>query len=151
VSGEVTEVYATISQGDHEGAPVSTAHAVLTHTNGAISHVRGVWGPPHIQFSTSFNVAGSGGVLSFDSAVQDSWRLDTGASSGSTQAAPDTSFVESPYLTELRDFMEAIAGDRRPSVNAADGVVALDLALAASESIRTEASVRFTTWSEESR
>jgi myo-inositol 2-dehydrogenase/D-chiro-inositol 1-dehydrogenase len=146
VCGDVSEVYATASAGDHDGIPVSTAHAVLTHTSGAISHVTGVWGPPGIRFATSFHVSGTQGVLTFDSEAHDVTRLnlDDAGTAALAGAAQD------PFLDELRDFSLAIGGGHQARLSARDGVVALDLALAALESIRTGAAVPFHMWSEES-
>lgn len=147
VAGDVTEVYATIGRGSgDDGHEVTTAHAVLTHASGALSHVRGVWGPPSTTFATSFSVAGEDGVLTYDSAEESSLRLDIGTRRGGGEVRPATDLLESPYLTELREFAEAFAGGPAPRVSAADGVVAVDLALAALESIATGAPVRCTTW-----
>lgn len=149
VCGEVCEVYATASQGDRDGVPISTAHAVLTHTTGAISHVTGVWGPPAITFSYGFHVSGTQGVLSFDSATSDSVRVNTtGAHVGATSLM-DAGSGENPFHSELQDFARAIGGGRPARVTARDGVVAVDLALAAMESIERGAVVPFRTWGEE--
>ena len=140
--GEVTEVYATSSSTHTEaGAYVSAAQAVLTHASGAISYVRGVWGPPGTTFWTSFNVAGDHGVLRFDTREEKSLQFDGLPSSRGGELLPDLSFVESPYLTQLREFANAFEGGPKPRVSCADGVVAVGLALAALESIETGVSV----------
>ncbi|WP_264372462.1 Gfo/Idh/MocA family protein [Georgenia subflava] len=141
VAGDVTDVYATLAQGEEDGLPIAMAHAVLTHAGGAISHVRGVWGAPSTTFSTSFHVAGDGGVLTYDSRDARALTLDVGTGSGGGRL-PDISLGESPYLTQLREFAGAIAGGPVPRVSAADGVAAVELALAALTSIETGDSVR---------
>lgn len=141
--GEVTEVYATAARDrSGSGADVSVAEAVLTHAGGAISHVRAVWGPPGSTFWTSFNVAGSAGVLRFDTREEKSFRLD-GASTTAGAMLPDLGFVESPYLTELREFARAFEGGPTPRVTGSDGVTAVRLAEAVQESIRTGHAVAF--------
>ncbi|MGW0802510.1 Gfo/Idh/MocA family protein [Nonomuraea sp. NPDC002799] len=135
VAGEVVEVYATQLTVDRDGQPVQTAHVVLTHADGAISHVRGLWGPPHVTFRTSFHVAGDEGVLHFDSADPPGVRLDLGPVPAGGEERPAPVAGESPYLTEIREFAEAIAGGPAARVTAADGVVAVELAEAALESL----------------
>jgi len=147
VAGDVTEVYATLATGRaDDGGEVATAHAVLTHASGAVSHVRGVWGPPTTTFATSFHVAGEDGVLEWRSTDPGALRLDLAEAPGGGERRPATDLFESPYLTELREFAAAFAGGPEPRVSAADGVVAVDLALAAIESIATGEPVPFTTW-----
>src|SRR5690625_7956701 len=48
---------------------VRTAHVVLTHTSGVISHCRGLWGPPGTAFRYTFDLAGDAGKLQYDSAA----------------------------------------------------------------------------------
>lgn len=132
IAGEVTEVQATLSAAGQR----QTAHVVMTHADGAISHVNGVWGPPHLTFRTGFHVAGDAGVLRFDSAAAPGLRLDLGPAPTGGQTRPDPVGGESPYLTELREFSEALAGGPAPRVSAVDGAIAVELAEAALASLR---------------
>jgi predicted dehydrogenase len=141
VAGEVVEVYAMHNTAQRDGQPVQTAHVVLTHAGGAISHTRGVWGPPHLTFRTSFHVAGDGGVLHFDSAGPPGIRLDLPPVPAGGEMRPAPAAGESPYLTEIREFAEALAGGPAPRVTAVDGTVAVDLAEAALQSIHSRAAV----------
>nr|WP_297111015.1 Gfo/Idh/MocA family oxidoreductase [Tessaracoccus sp.] len=142
--GEVTEVYATAARDrSSSGVEVSVAEAVLTHEGGAISYVRAVWGPPGTTFWTSFNVAGDGGVLRHDTRDEKSFRLDGGASAAEGAMLPDLSFVESPYLTELREFASAFAGGPTPRVTGEDGAIAVRLAAAVQASIELGRGVAF--------
>jgi predicted dehydrogenase len=145
VCGDVSEVYAVTSESQHNGTPTATAHAVLTHTNGAISHVTGTWGPPGIRLTTSYHVSGTHGVLSFDSASEQTIRLNTPDRAG----APDVRAGGDPFVAELSEFGRALNGGPPARLNARDGVIAVDLALAALESIRTGKAVPFHTWNEE--
>jgi len=59
-AGEITRVYATQNPA-HLSADTNhtiTAHVTLTHANGTISHIRGFWGPPGMEFHTSISVSG---------------------------------------------------------------------------------------------
>ncbi|MFD6178322.1 MULTISPECIES: Gfo/Idh/MocA family protein [unclassified Isoptericola] len=134
IAGEVVEVYATAS-GD--GVTTAAAQVLLTHESGAISAVNGLWGAPGTTFRTAFSIAGSGGVLEHDTHRDDSFRIETDATGRGPSDRPDSSFTESPYTHELRDFLGAIRGGGAPRVTWADGVRAAELALAANTSIRT--------------
>jgi len=138
IAGEVTEVYAVKSS----VSGCETAQVVLTHERGALSYVTGVWGAPGTTFATTFSVAGSTGVLTHDSRTDTSLRFDLGAAPTDTHAMrPDTSLGESPYLSELREFAEAIAGGAEPRVSLLDAKSAVGLAVAANASIASGQSV----------
>jgi myo-inositol 2-dehydrogenase/D-chiro-inositol 1-dehydrogenase len=139
ICGEVETVYAVQSpapDGDVVPAAV-TAHAVLTHTGGAISHVQAVWGGPGTAFRTSFDVAGSSGVLHHDSREDAAVVVDILGAERGSGVVPRTGLLESPYLTQLRDFATAIVTGTTPRVTAEDGFVAVALAEAAARSVLT--------------
>jgi myo-inositol 2-dehydrogenase/D-chiro-inositol 1-dehydrogenase len=144
LAGEVVEVYATQRTAGQGAHTRQTAHVTLTHAAGAISHVAGVWGPPHLTFRTSFDVAGDAGNLHFDSAEQSTVRLDLDRRSGGELRAPDGG-PESPYLTQIRELAAAISGGSAPRVSAVDGAIAVDLAVAGIESLARGAAVRVDT------
>ncbi|MFG2197149.1 Gfo/Idh/MocA family protein [Streptomyces sp. NPDC048639] len=137
LAGDVVRVYAQ-SRGHlrppAEAGAVAAATAVLTHASGAISHVHGVWGLPDSDFRTTFRIAGRGGVLTHDSTQTEAFRIV--AQDGAT-GIPDTILTESPFLTELRDFASAVQGGPTPRVTARDGLAAVQIGLAATESART--------------
>jgi predicted dehydrogenase len=138
VAGEVVRVYARQS-GDLAApvgpAPVAAATAVLTHESGAISTVRGVWGPQETPFQTNFRVAGPGGVLEHDSEATNAFKLisQTRDESG---VMPDVALVENPYHREIAEYAAAFKGGRS-RVTAADGVAAVAIAEAALKSVAT--------------
>ncbi len=137
-AGEVSEVFArsvsTPSTGESLG--VVSAHVVLTHRSGALSHVTGTWATAGTPFHTSFDVAGVAGVLTHDSAEHPPLRVSGTSSTAGTGLLPATT-GESPYLSEIRELAAAFRGGPPPRVSAADGVAAVQLALAANESLRT--------------
>ncbi len=134
ISGEVTTVYAVRSSSGPATKQVS-AQVVLTHQSGAISYVSGVWGAAGTAFTTSFSIAGTAGVLTHDAGTGGSFRLNAGEASPLASMRPDTSFVESPYLTELREFARAFSTGAVPRVSIEDGARAVELAAAANLSI----------------
>ena len=141
IVGEVTDVYAVKSVSATAAEPCVTAQVTLTHEGGALSYISGVWGAPGTTFVTSFSIAGSHGVLRHDSRHDAAFQLDGGAVEKGGGMRPDTSLGESPYLTQLREFADAFAGGQSPRVSLEDGARAVELAMAANESIATGASV----------
>lgn len=112
-----------------------TAHVVLTHRNGVISHIQGVWAAQGMPFRTSIEVSGSTGRLRYDSAEDHSLRVDAVLAPEDEDYLPPMSAQESPYYSEIADFIAAIGGGREAAVSAADGVQALAVAEAAHASI----------------
>ncbi|SEE49677.1 myo-inositol 2-dehydrogenase / D-chiro-inositol 1-dehydrogenase [Jiangella alba] len=140
IAGEVVEVFATRVADDT--APAVSAQVLLTHENDAISAVNGIWGAAGTTFRTAFSIAGDQGMLRYDSTESGSFRLDGGKGDGGASDRPDSSFTESPYLLELREFIDAVRGGATPRVTWADGIRAVEIALAANASIATGQPVR---------
>lgn len=139
MAGPVSTVFATGSRVE-QTPPIETAHVLLTHESGAISHCRGLWGAPSTAFSYSFHIAGTGGVLSYDSQRDTGFDLDAAARQSildNDGFTPKASFGESPFEAELREFGEAMLGGPEPRVSAQDGLYAVELSLAALESLKT--------------
>ncbi|WP_329267135.1 Gfo/Idh/MocA family protein [Streptomyces sp. NBC_01451] len=138
--GDVVRVHAR--QQGHVTAPapegaVATGTAVLTHADGTITQVVGVWGPPGTPFRTTFHVSGTGGTLQHDSRAHPDLRITGAGADGPAEGIPAGDFGESPYLTQIREFAEAFAGGPEPRVSGRDGVAAVRIAEAAAESART--------------
>lgn len=150
LAGDITGVYAvqntTGADGAAGGEParIVSAHVTLTHESGAISHIQGVWGPPGMDFRTSFDIAGDSGALRFDSAADTSVVRNLPAGVADS-CLPPAGVEESPYLTEIREFADAFAGGAAPRVSLEDGIIAVAIAEAALESLRTGRSVPFST------
>jgi predicted dehydrogenase len=147
VAGDVVRVYAVQNPPTVDGkVPRNVvAHVTLTHAEGAISHVQGIWGPPGMDFRTSFDVAGDRGRLSFDSATAGTLEENLCTPNAAGSYLPPTSAEESPYLLQLREMAGAFLGGSLPRVRVADGIVAVALAQAAQESIAAGASIEFDT------
>ena len=134
ISGPVVSVFGTRSA-PVEGSPVVSAQLQLTHASGAISFVTGVWGAPGLTFSTSFSIAGDAGVLEHDSRDDNTARVDLGRATTAASDRPDSALIESPYLSQLREFVGAWRGEQNARVTGTDGVTAVRVARAAIESI----------------
>ena len=143
LAGPVERVYAQQSVSTAADT-VRTAHAVLTHTSGAISHCRGLWGPPGTRFRYTFDLAGDGGRLQYDSAGDPGVVFDEVATT--TQRSgdgflPDVSGMRSPYAEEILEFAAALRSGTPTRVSAADGAYAVEVSRAALESLRTGRSI----------
>jgi myo-inositol 2-dehydrogenase/D-chiro-inositol 1-dehydrogenase len=138
LAGDVVRVYAVQSApaGDADAPDAVTAHVVLTHAGGALSHVQGTWGARGLAFRTSADVAGSAGTLAIDSTESPS-RIDIPAARESDGYLPPPTHAESPYTAQLRDYVAAIAEEREARVTPDDGIRAVAVAEAAMESLRT--------------
>lgn len=136
VFGEVERVYSKTLLGR---TPKRLDYSLVTlrFASGAIAHVEGTWS--HTGFRYGFEAAGSGGVLSFDSArvapLVVAQRQQ--AAGGAGVAVPESPLAESPYTTEIRHFVRCIERGEKPQVAAEDAYKALEISLAAMESACT--------------
>ena len=137
LAGEVTRVSAVSTRTGGADHPVEAAHVLLTHASGAISHVAGLWGPAHVEFTTEYSVTGTLGSLEHSSAAERNYHTNLATTTGGGGLLPDVDPAESPYFLELREFVAAIQGRQTPRVVAADGVEAVRLANAALLSLET--------------
>ncbi len=145
VAGEVIQVFGVQNPPTIDGRVPRhvVAHVTLTHEGGAISHVQGIWGPHGMDFRTSFDIAGDGGRLRFDSSVAGTTIENLSTPEIGASRLPPGSTDESPYLTQIREIARAFKGGPAPRVSLDDGIIAVALAEAARESIETGASVDF--------
>ena len=143
LAGPVERVFAQQSIASSDQT-VRTAHVVLTHASGALSHCRGFWGPTGTAFRYTFDLAGDGGRLQYDSAGDPGIMFDAVASRRQASGAgflPDVSTLRDPYAAELVEFIAARADGSDARVTPADGVRAVEVASAALESLRTGRSI----------
>jgi predicted dehydrogenase len=89
-------------------------------------------------FRTTFEVAGSGGLVQHDSRNVATVRVNT--TDGATLQQP-TATGEDPYYLQLDAFISAVRNSTAVPVTAQDGAMALSIALAAIESAKTGAVV----------
>ncbi len=133
--GPVVRVFARGLYGrpEHAGL-IDYALVTLRFASGAVAHLTGSWahsGP----MRTSFEVAGDGGLLEFDTAKTATLSFtpnNAPASSQSPWAATDD-----PYYQELRAFTDALLSHSPMPVTVYDAREAVRVALAALESIQT--------------
>lgn len=133
-AGEVATVFSRDSGTLDAPDTAVHAHVVLTHVSGAVSECTAVWRPGG-RFGTSFTIAGDSGLLEHDSLTDPPFRLEELPSE--ERWSPSVPFAEAPHAATLREIHAALTGGPEPRVTAADGVVALQIAEAAAESVRT--------------
>jgi predicted dehydrogenase len=145
LAGEVTQVYAVQNPPSVGGRLPRevVAHVTLTHAGGAISYLQGSWLPPHTVFHTTFDIAGTDGVLRFDSSASVSVTENLPPAPRSHSYLPQRTGSETPYDAEIREFATAFAGGPAPRVSISDGIIAVALAEAALTSIREHRAVEF--------
>lgn len=113
---------------------------LLRFASGVIAHVEGSWAHPAGTFYTRAEMAGTEGLVSFDSrkAVPFSLaRRVTEAGGPPGVAVPESPVDESPYLQEMTHFLAACRGEETLLVTPEDGREALRIALAVTTSIQS--------------
>ncbi|MED4570284.1 Gfo/Idh/MocA family oxidoreductase [Brevibacillus agri] len=134
--GDVERVYAKSLLG-RGFARMDYALVTLRFQNGMIAHVEGSWA--HEGFSMKMELAGSEGIIQYDSAKEKPLiavnRAKQAGMSG--VAVPESPLRENPYFRELKHFIDCIENDREPRVTVEDAVKAVEIARAALESIET--------------
>ena len=134
VAGEVVRVFATVVG---EGPEPTFGMAVLTHADGALSHVMGRWGHRSETFRTSFSIAGASGLVRHESGASDGLVFDRPGAAGGGELLPVSHPARSPFTTELAEFAASCSGGAPPRVTARDSLAALGIALAARQSAAT--------------
>ena len=140
-----------------------TARVVLTHENGAVSRLRGAWGPDTLSFSTSIRIEAPDGSALFswpgDAADGTAVAAADGAAAGpgvgpGVGAAPAAEnepgdylpvqdVATSPYTLQNAEFAAARSSGGPARVSPYDGVMAVALAEAAYASIASGGPVDF--------
>jgi predicted dehydrogenase len=132
IAGDVTSVYARASGGSR-----SHGIAILTHATGTISHIEASWAAPAPVFRTQLEVAGSRGLLQFDSEetapIKPKLHLDTASA---TTGLSEIDLAVNPFEAELQHFLDVLDGGREPVLTPYDGAAAVQVAAAATTSAR---------------
>ena len=140
VAGDVKSVFAKKVSTSKPGAGVDHGLVILTHRNGAISHVEGSWAYPAPMFRTKFEIAGSNGLIQQDS--DNTAAIGLHLRQGHEADIPDvplpsSPLSENPYTTQIKAFYESLVEEKAVPVTGADGLAALQISLAAIESTET--------------
>lgn len=130
--GEVTSLYSRSVGAETQQGP-DYALTTLTFDSGCIAHVEATWMDP-AGFRTTFEVAGSKGLIEYDS--RNAAILKTAAGG---KVAPESPLapLDDPYFLELSGFLNAVRNHTPPPVTGYDGFMALSIGLTARESAMT--------------
>jgi predicted dehydrogenase len=134
VAGDVERVYCQ----RHLGPNADYALVTLRFRSGAIGHIEGCWAYPAGIFRTSFDIAGKGGLLTYDSEAAVPLRLrlkETEAAKGGVIVPSSPLAAEdNPYLREIRHFLECVERGEEFRVTARDAMAAVQIGCAARQS-----------------
>lgn len=133
--GEVKQIYSR-SVAIEKGSGPDYALSTLTFENGAVAHVESTWMDPCGYLRTAYEVAGSEGLIQFDSRDCPAIR--------STAGKPEFPLArtDDPYYLELRGFLDSVTQGVPPPVTGEDGLAALRISCAAIQSAKTGKLVR---------
>ncbi len=136
--GEVVRVFARGLV--HQTLPQQRDHSftLLRFQSGMIAHVEATWAlPPGGPFITKVELAGNKGLMAFDNQtsmpIQGYWQ----GSAGSSNTIPESPVAVDPFQAEIAHFLQCIEQDKPPLVTLEDAFAALQISLAALESIET--------------
>ncbi|WP_127586100.1 Gfo/Idh/MocA family protein [Paenibacillus koleovorans] len=138
--GEVRTVYAA----ERKSEGVIYASVTLRFASGAIANVEAHWGYPG-PFLTQVELAGTGGVLRFDSQTSRSLVIQQADPEGTATRGvgfPLRPALKDPFSIQLEQFLACIRSGDEPLVTAQDGVTAVRIAYAAAQSLETGLPVR---------
>ena len=124
--GEVKSLFSRSLSSDETGSgPDYHALTTLTFENGCVAHVEGTWMDPG-GFRTSFEIAGSKGLIQHDSRDNSALRTTTKAtgSEGAPLPSLEGNFgpLEDPYYLELDGFLTAVRTSTLPPISGRDGI-----------------------------
>jgi myo-inositol 2-dehydrogenase / D-chiro-inositol 1-dehydrogenase len=144
LGGPVKRVFARSLLATHPDSPRDYALVTLGFESGAMALVEGGWAYPAGVFRTGFDLAGTEGLIEWDSESSESIRrylLPTGPGETAEVGLPLTVMAEDPYTTEIKHVHDALVHDRPFAVTPREAATALRLGLAARASLRSGRSV----------
>ncbi|REE85301.1 putative dehydrogenase [Paenibacillus taihuensis] len=130
--GDVKSVYAL----NRTGPSIDYALVTLRfRDHPAIVHLEGHWGYPG-PFTTAVEMAGSSGVVRFDSSLSRSLHVQQSAAAAALKAVevPRSPSYRNPYEVELSHFIACIRSGEEAAVTAEDAKKAVEIAIAAKKS-----------------
>ncbi len=112
--------------------PIDYGLTTIRFECGVIAHCEGSWADLG-QFRTSFDIAGSGGLLRHDSTQMPTLRtqLRSGQEGLAAVQVPESPAVKSPYLLEDEHFVHCVLTGEKPAISGEEALAAVEVALAA--------------------
>jgi predicted dehydrogenase len=139
LGGEVTRVYARSARASNPKSIGDYALVTLGFASGAIAQIEGGWSYPKGTFRTSLDIAGSQGLIEWHSDSSSTIKsfLEIGNTEADAVGIPSSVLSEDPYTTQIKHFKHAITTNTPFDVTPQDAMAALEIALAARESLVT--------------
>ena len=144
LAGPVARVFARSLRSRHPESNRDYALVTLGFESGAMALVEGGWVYPAGTFRTGFDLAGTDGVIEWDSESTESihrYLLPTETGAAPEVGLPLTVMAEDPYTTEIKHVHAALVSGEPFAVTPAEAAAALRIGLAARTSLRTGRSV----------
>lgn len=151
IFGEVERVFA---RGLTFAGESMRDHSLITlrFKNGAMGHIEGSWASPPGQFRTTLELAGAGTLLEWDSSDLSPFTVSVDAAKTGDEKIPGADNplapTDDPYYLEFKHVLECLDAGKPFLVSPHDGLMALKLALAAIESMKTGQPVTLDTFTE---
>jgi predicted dehydrogenase len=145
LAGEADRVYAKSVRESQSEAAIDYALVTIHFKSGAMAQFEGGWAYPPGYFRTSLDIAGSEGLLEWQSDDSQTIKAFLKTSEDKTVARvaiPSSVLAEDPYTSEIKHAYDAIKNNKAFLVTPQDGLEALRLALAAKESLKTGKAIR---------
>jgi predicted dehydrogenase len=139
LGGKVSRVYATSARAFHPNSSGDYALVTLGFESGAMAQIEGGWAYPKGTFRTSLDIAGSQGLIEWHSDNSSTIRsfLEVQHSDADAVGIPSSVLSEDPYTTQIKHFIHALETDTPFDVTPQDALTALEIALAARDSLAT--------------
>ena len=128
-------------------------HALITlrFTNGAVGHIEASWASPVGQWRTRLEISGDEGIVEWDSEgeapITRIVANETGTGKARTTLSPYGPDIQ-PYKAELADFLNHLETGEPMRVSPRDALMAVKVALAAIESVRSGQPIEIATFDE---
>jgi predicted dehydrogenase len=114
--------------------------AIIKFKTGVLAHVETSWTEAPGSFWSTFEVSGSDGIMEYDMRDTKTLALTHKTSSQDAKAGtviPESPTFESPYMTEMKHFVECIQKGKKPLTGVKEAFEAARLALNLIESAQT--------------
>ncbi len=139
LAGKAKRVYAKSIKSQHPEISADYALVTIKFENNAMAILDGGWAFPSGNFTTSLDIAGSEGVIEWKMSDANSIipSLKKNEADIAPVAVPQSVLEQSPYATQIQHFYDAIKNGTEFDVTPQDALNAIELALAAKESLET--------------
>jgi predicted dehydrogenase len=139
LGGKVVRVYATSARALLPTSSGDYALVTLGFASGAMAQIEAGWAYPKGTFRTSLDIAGSEGLIEWHSDGANTIKnfLEPQNSDVGAVGIPSSVLSEDPYTTQIKHFKHALETETPFDVTPENALAALEIALAARESLQS--------------